>query len=194
LSAGARTRGPIATSHSPLPKLCRKGAPLWTDKNRAKYNRGQLRYPSDLTDDERFDAGKLIKGKKRHILVDMQGLLLHAIVHSAGIHDRDGGIWLLATLSGQFPFLAKLFVDTAYAGSIFHTALAKVSPNLKTEVKTLRSCQRVRAITQAVAADWPRIGRTSIATLSPFSNSLPSASCYESYAILDKVPGRTLRM
>src|SRR5271170_551714 len=51
-----------------------------------------------------FDAGKLIKGKKRHILVDMQGLLLHAIVHSACVQDRDGGIWLLATLFGQFPF------------------------------------------------------------------------------------------
>ena len=50
------------------------------------------------------------------------GLLLHAIVHSAGIQDRDGGIWLLATLFGQFPFLAKLFADSAYAGSIFHTA------------------------------------------------------------------------
>jgi hypothetical protein len=81
-----------------------------------------------------FDAGKLIKGEKRHILVDMQGLLLHAIVHSAGVQDRDGGIWLLATLFGQFPFLAKLFADSAYAGSIFHTALAKVSPNLKTEI------------------------------------------------------------
>ena len=79
-----------------------------------------------------FDAGKLIKGKKRHILVDMQGLLLHAIVHSAGVQDRDGGIWLLATLFGQFPFLAKLFADSAYAGSIFHTALGKVLPNLKT--------------------------------------------------------------
>jgi hypothetical protein len=31
--------------------------------------------------------------------------------------------WLLATLFGQFPFLAKLFADSAYAGSIFHTAL-----------------------------------------------------------------------
>ena len=64
----------------------------------------------------------------------MQGLLLHAIVHSAGVQDRDGGIWLLATLFGQFPFLAKLFVDSAYAGSIFHTALGKVLPNLKTEI------------------------------------------------------------
>ena len=64
----------------------------------------------------------------------MQGLLLHAIVHSAGVQDRDGGIWLLATLFGQFPFLAKLFADSAYAGSIFHTALGKVLPNLKTEI------------------------------------------------------------
>src|SRR6202040_1039113 len=60
-----------------------------------------------------FDAGKLIKGKKRHILVDTLGLLLHAIVHSAGIQDRDGGILLLATLFGQFPFLEKLFADSA---------------------------------------------------------------------------------
>src|SRR5271167_2655491 len=81
-----------------------------------------------------FDAGKLIKGKKRHILVDMQGLLLHAIVHSAGVQDRDGGIWLLATLFGQFPFLTKLFADSAYAGPIFDTALDKVLPNLKAEI------------------------------------------------------------
>jgi hypothetical protein len=37
----------------------------------------------------------------------MLGLLLHAIVHSAGFQDRDGGIWLLATLFGQFPFSRK---------------------------------------------------------------------------------------
>ena len=64
----------------------------------------------------------------------MQGLLLHAIVHSAGVQDRDGGIWLLTTLFGQFPFLAKLFADSAYAGSIFHTTLTKVLPNLGTEI------------------------------------------------------------
>ncbi len=34
------------------------------------------------------DAGKKIKGKKRHVLVDTQGLLMHAIVHSANIQDR----------------------------------------------------------------------------------------------------------
>ena len=81
-----------------------------------------------------FDAGKLIKGKKRHILVDTLGLLLHAIVHSAGIQDRDGGIMLLATLFGQFPFIEKLFADSAYQGPIFGNALAKILPGLETEI------------------------------------------------------------
>ena len=40
-----------------------------------------------------------IKGKKRHILVDTQGLLMHAIVHAADIQDRDGGI-VMATMFG----------------------------------------------------------------------------------------------
>jgi putative transposase len=81
-----------------------------------------------------FDAGKLIKGKKRHILVDLEGLVLHAMVHSAGIQDRDGGISLLATLFGHFSFLAKLFADSAYEGPIFHRALAKILPHLQTEI------------------------------------------------------------
>src|SRR5947207_6168696 len=81
-----------------------------------------------------FDAGKLIKGKKRHVLVDMQGLLLHGIVTSASVQDRDGGIILLATLFGMFPFLEKLFADSAYEGPIFHTALASILPSLKTEI------------------------------------------------------------
>jgi putative transposase len=63
-----------------------------------------------------------------------QGQEVHAIVHPADVQDRDGGIWLLATLFGQFAFLAKRFADSAHAGSIFHTALAKVLPNLKTEI------------------------------------------------------------
>jgi transposase len=75
-----------------------------------------------------------IKGKKRHILVDTLGLLLHAIVHSAGVQDRDGGTSLLATLFGQFPFLEKLFADSAYQGPIFANALTKILPRLETEI------------------------------------------------------------
>ena len=37
-----------------------------------------------------YDAGKKIKGRKRHILVDTTGLLLKVTVHAANIQDRDG--------------------------------------------------------------------------------------------------------
>src|SRR5207344_272012 len=75
-----------------------------------------------------------IKGKKRHILVDTLGLLLHAIVHPADIQDRDGGILLLATLFGMYPFLKTLFADGGYQGPQFATALAKVLPHLDVEI------------------------------------------------------------
>jgi transposase len=62
------------------------------------------------------------------------GLLLHAIVHPADIQDRDGGILLLATLFGMYPFLKKLFADAGYQGPKFQMALAKIMPHLETEI------------------------------------------------------------
>jgi hypothetical protein len=46
--------------------------------------------------------------------VDTLGLVLHALVTAADVQDRDGGVLLLCTLLGQFPFLRKLFADSAY--------------------------------------------------------------------------------
>ena len=62
-----------------------------------------------------YEAGKKIRGKKRHILVDTPGLLMHA----ADIQDRDGGALVMATLFGMYPFLQKLYVDGGYQGLIF---------------------------------------------------------------------------
>ncbi|WP_292528115.1 IS5 family transposase [Methylocystis sp.] len=81
-----------------------------------------------------YDAGKKINGKKRHILVDTIGLLLHAIVHPADIQDRDGGVLVLRTLFGKFPFLQKLFADGGYQGPIFRKAQKKALPGLVTEI------------------------------------------------------------
>src|SRR2546430_2466410 len=112
---------------------------MWTGKNRGRYDRSKLRYPSDLTDDEWAHVEPLIPpaktdGNKRHILVDTLGLLLHAIIHPADIQDRDGGILLLATLFGMYPFLKKLFADGGYQGPDFQKALAKILPQLETEI------------------------------------------------------------
>jgi hypothetical protein len=81
-----------------------------------------------------FDAGKKIKGKRRHLFVDTQDLLLLALVHSAGVQDRDGGVALLAMLFGRFPFLEKLFADSAYQEPIFADTLGKIMPRLEIEI------------------------------------------------------------
>ena len=81
-----------------------------------------------------FDAGKKIKGKKRHLLVDTQGLLLHAIVHAADIQDRDGGVLVMATLFGMFPFLLKLYADGGYQGDQFQSALLGIMRQVNVEI------------------------------------------------------------
>ena len=64
-----------------------------------------------------YDAGKTIKGKKRHILVDTLGLILVAHVHPANIQDRDGALPLLAEARRRFPFVERIFADGAYQGA-----------------------------------------------------------------------------
>jgi transposase len=60
--------------------------------------------------------------------------LLHAVVHPADIQDRDGGVLVLATLFGMYPFLLKLFVDAGYQGPQFRSAAAAIMPQLAVEV------------------------------------------------------------
>jgi transposase len=59
---------------------------------------------------------------------------MHAVVHPADIQDRDGGVLVLATLFGLFPFLKKLFADAGYQGPQFRKALAKLLPQLSVEI------------------------------------------------------------
>ncbi len=81
-----------------------------------------------------YDAGEKIKGKKRHILVNTIGLLLHALVLPADIQDHDKGVLVLPTMFGKFPFLQKLFADGGYQGSQFSDAQKKALPFVDTEI------------------------------------------------------------
>lgn len=63
-----------------------------------------------------YDGGKKINGRKRHVLVDTQGLIIRALVHPADLADRDGAKLLLAPLQDQLPRLQHIWADSAYAG------------------------------------------------------------------------------
>lgn len=65
-----------------------------------------------------FDAGKKIKGRKRHIAVDTQGFLLAVIVHSAGIQDRVAARAVLMRLFSTFTDIKTVFVDGGYTGKL----------------------------------------------------------------------------
>jgi putative transposase len=66
-----------------------------------------------------YDAGKKVKGRKRHIVVDTLGHLLEVVVHAANIQDRDGAKLVLAKLSPDTQHcLKKLWADGGYRGKL----------------------------------------------------------------------------
>src|ERR671921_1930448 len=64
-----------------------------------------------------YDGAKKIKGRKRHLLVDTQGLVLEARVHNANVQDRDAIKLLLEPSSpDRLPRLSHLWLDAGYTG------------------------------------------------------------------------------
>ena len=63
-----------------------------------------------------YDAGKRIKGRKRHIATDTLGLLVGLVVYSAGVQDRDGAPDVLKAVAARYPMLRHIFADGGYAG------------------------------------------------------------------------------
>ena len=106
---------------------------------------------------------------------------MHALVTGADVQDRDGGILLVSTLFGQFPFLKKLFADSAYAGPVFQNGLTRVMPELATEI--VRRSDRLKGFVvlpkrwiversiawlnrcRRLAKDWENLNRNALAFL-----------------------------
>ena len=80
-----------------------------------------------------YDAGKKVKGRKLHALVDTEGLPMRVVVHSAGIQDRDGAGLVLDRIHQRFNWLELVWADSAYNAHQVDTAVAKV-PGLRLEI------------------------------------------------------------
>ncbi|GFY65299.1 IS5 family transposase [Trichonephila inaurata madagascariensis] len=72
-----------------------------------------------------YDAGKKIKGRKRHIIVDTLGLIIEADVHSANVQDRDGALDLFVQAKKKIPTLQKFFADQGYSGALQNNCFLK---------------------------------------------------------------------
>lgn len=72
-----------------------------------------------------FDAGKKVRGRKRHIVTDTAGYLVGLVVHDASIQDRDGAVAVLASIRRLYPWLRHVFADGGYAGDKLKQALAE---------------------------------------------------------------------
>ena len=75
-----------------------------------------------------YDAGKRVKGRKIHALVDSEGLPMRVVVHSAKIQDRDGAGLVLDKIRRCFPWLELIWADGGYNAWQVDAGVAKVPP------------------------------------------------------------------
>ncbi len=105
---------------------------------------------------------------------------MQAVVHAADLQDRDGGVLLMGSLFGLFPFLLKLYADSGYQGPKFQHGLSQVCHQVNVEIvkrsdigrfivlpkrwiveRTIAWLNRCRRL----AKDWERLNRYALAFL-----------------------------
>ena len=106
---------------------------------------------------------------------------MHAIVHRTDVQDRDGGVLLMATVFGLYPFLVKLYADGGYQGAQFQDALRAILERVNVEI-VKRSDQAHRFVVlpkrwivertfawlgrcRRLAKDWECLNRKALAFL-----------------------------
>jgi putative transposase len=84
--------------------------------------------------DKGFDAGKKVKGIKRHIIVDTLGLILAVVIQSASVQDRDGAASVIEKLTESWKKIIKIFADGSYAGKL----IAMIKEKFKIELEIVK--------------------------------------------------------
>lgn len=95
-----------------------------------------------------FDAGKKVKGRKRHLVVDTVGLLLAVLVHPADVQDRAGAAPVVARALTKYPSIKKLYTDAGYSGQCADDLRARHG----LDVEVIRRPRAVGAWTEAQLA------------------------------------------
>jgi putative transposase len=104
-----------------------------------------------------YDGGKKVRGRKRHLLVDTEGLVLKAKVHSAKIPDQDGIKLLLKVARERLPRLSHLWVDAGYQGRGKEWAEQELGLNVEVVHRTPKPTSE--KIAKIWAQEWAKEGR-----------------------------------
>jgi hypothetical protein len=147
-----------------------------------------------------YDAGKTIKGRKRHIVTDTTGLLVGLAIHGADIQDRDGAPKVLQSIRSSYPWLRHVFADGGYAERKLRGALARIEEwtvqivkrsDIAKGFEVLPAAGWSSALSpgSAAAADWPRIGRKPSPAPKAGSSSPISAASHASEQGNDNIAG-----
>lgn len=83
-----------------------------------------------------FDAGKKVKGRKRHLLVDVLGLILVVLVTPASVQDRDGAAPVLREAHRAYPTLKHVWADSAYRGEVIDRVQGDTGINVEVVKRT----------------------------------------------------------
>ena len=86
-----------------------------------------------------FDGGKKVKGRKRHIIVDSQGLLIGVLVTEANGSERLGAILVFHESKDKLTQLEVVWVDQGYSGDNFAQAVKQICGE-EVRVEVIRIC------------------------------------------------------
>ena len=104
-----------------------------------------------------FDPAKKVEGRKRHLLVDTEGLVLKAKVHSANVADQDGLRVLLESARARLSLLKHLWVDAGYQGK--GRRWAEEVMGLSVEVVRKPPKPVPEEVAEAWAREWAKEGK-----------------------------------
>ncbi len=91
-----------------------------------------------------YDAGKRVRGRKRHLLVDTLGLLLAVARTTASLQDRPGGRAVLTFARPRYSRLAKVWADGGYANVVDTSLVTYAHEELGLQVEIVRRFDDVR--------------------------------------------------
>lgn len=111
--------GTTEAIHDELRRRVRRAAGRSEDPSAAIVDAQSIRTSANVAESSQgIDAGKKIKGRKRHIATDTLGLLLVLLVTAASVQDTTGGRDVVSELAARHPGVVKAWVDSGYKRSV----------------------------------------------------------------------------